>query len=160
MSFRNAAYLGVIVGVALGLFLLRLWRPEQQVQKHSAHLLEAITHKNWAKFGTFIADDYHDQWGNDRALVMARTREVFRYLREVRINAISPSVRVGNRSGFWRANILIDGADDSELMIELKTRINKIESPFELEWHRTSGKPWDWKLVSVRNPDLIVPSEY
>jgi hypothetical protein len=160
MSFRNAAFLGAIAGVALGLFLLRLWQPELQVQKHADHLREAITHKDWAKFGTFIADNYHDQWGNDRALLLARTREVFSYLRDVRIDAIGSNVRLAERSGVWRANIIIDGEGDTELMMELKTRVNKIETPFELEWHRMSSKPWDWKLVSVRNPELAIPSEY
>ena len=160
MSFRNGFYLGALVAVGIALFLMRLWQPENQVQKHSAHLLDAIGQKDWARFGEFIAEDYHDQWGNDRTTVLERTREVFRRLRGVRIDAIGSNVRVENGNGFWRANIQLGGEDNSELMAELKARVNSLKAPFELEWRHVSGKPWDWKLVTVRNSELTIPSEY
>ncbi len=160
MSLRTGLYLGALASLAIGLFLWRLWQPEEQVRKHSAHLLEAIAHKDWTKFGAFIDADYHDQWGNDRATVLARTREVFRYLRGVRINAIGPNVRLESDRGVWQAYVVIDGNDDNELMGVVKARVNAIKTPFELEWRRISGKPWDWKLVSVRNQELVVPSDY
>jgi hypothetical protein len=160
MSFRTGVYISAVATLAMGLFLWRLWQPEAQVRKHSAHLLDAIAHKDWTKFGTFIGDDYHDQWGNDRAAVLATTREVFRSLRGVRISAIGPSVRLEPGSGFWQAYIVIEGGDDNELTAAVKARVNAIKTPFELEWHRMSGNPWDWKLVSIRNPELITTSDY
>jgi len=33
-------------------------------------------------------------------------------------------------------------------------------APFELQWRRISGKPWDWKLIRVSNPELQLPSEF
>jgi hypothetical protein len=36
--------------------------------------------------------------------------------------------------------------------------VNKLPSPFELEWRRLSGKPWDWKLVGVSNPACQIPA--
>jgi hypothetical protein len=160
MSLRYLICLAGLMAVALGLFLIRLWQPEQQVRKHSAHLLEAVAHKDWPGVAGFIGADYRDQWGNDRAAVSDRTREVFRYLHQVRISAIDPNVRLENRIGYWRANIIIEGAEDSDLMAAVKARINTLQAPFELEWHQVSGKPWDWKLVAVRNPELTVSSEY
>ena len=35
-----------------------------------------------------------------------------------------------------------------------------ITKPFELEWRRTSAKPWDWKLARVSNPDLEIPAGF
>src|SRR4051812_44654384 len=105
MTFRNRVYIGALATITIGLFLWRLWQPEQQVRKHSAHLLETIAHKDWKKFDTFIDINYHDQWGNDRQTVSARTREVFRYLRGFRISAIGPSVRVESDRGVWQAYI-------------------------------------------------------
>jgi hypothetical protein len=159
MSFREGLYFGAVVAVAICLFLLRLWQPEQQVRKHSDHLLKAIADKNWTKFGTLLSEDYHDQWNNNRASVLERTHELFRYLRGVRIDAIAPRIQVESGKGYWRAIIRVDG-EENELINELKTRLNIIETPFELEWHHNSYKPWDWKLVAVQNSGLELPSEY
>ena len=157
MSSRTGFYLGVLVAIALGLFLWRLWQPEIQVRKHSAHLLDAIGQKDWTRFDRFIADDYQDQWGNDRSLVIERTHEVFRRLRNVRIDAIGVFVQIAAERAIWRANIQIEGDDRDELMNELKTRVNTVKAPFELEWRHESSKPWDWKLVAVRNSELVLP---
>jgi hypothetical protein len=37
--------------------------------------------------------------------------------------------------------------------------VNTIEAPFEFEWQRGATWPWDWKLVTVRNPSLEI-SDY
>ncbi|HEY1583637.1 MAG TPA: hypothetical protein VGF73_11125 [Chthoniobacterales bacterium] len=36
--------------------------------------------------------------------------------------------------------------------------VNSLTTPFELRWRRESWKPWDWKLVEVRNPGLELPA--
>jgi hypothetical protein len=157
--FRQGVYGGLSIALLVGLLLIWLWRPEHQVRLHSENLLQAIAGKDWTKFGTFIGDDYQDQWGNDRALVLERTRNVFRYLRGVRITAAAPNVRIEKPAAFWRARVVIDG-DDNEVMGMIKERINTLDAPFELEWRQMSAKPWDWKLVRVRNERLVIPSEF
>ncbi|MEY2438916.1 MAG: hypothetical protein QOI34_301 [Verrucomicrobiota bacterium] len=157
--FREGFYGGLAIALLLGLFLVWLWRPEHQVRRHSDHLLRVMMHKDWPRFAGFIADDYQDQWGNNRSLLLDRTREVFRYVRSPRITAIAPNVRLEDRTGYWRAGILIEG-DDNEVMAAIKNRINTLGTPFELEWRRMSAKPWDWKLVRVRNQSLEIPSGY
>ena len=160
MPFRRYFYVGVIAGVALALFLIRLWQPEEQVNKHSRHLLDALAARNWPTFAAFIAEDYHDQWGNDRTAVLERTREIFRYLRDTQITAVDSKVRVEQRRGYWQARIIVEGKGNNEVLGLVKERVNNLQSPFGLEWQHVSGKPWDWKLVAVRNPDLVVPAEY
>ncbi|HJT82164.1 MAG TPA: hypothetical protein VJ719_13285 [Chthoniobacterales bacterium] len=157
MSFRNSFYLGVIIAVTLGLFLVRLWQPEQQVRKHSEHLLASITDKDWDNFEELIAEDYQDQWGHDRTAVVQRTRQVARYARGLRISVIAPNVRIENRTGYWRAFVSIDGDKDNEVIAAMKERVNTLQTPFELKWQRKSGKPWDWKLISVGNAGLELP---
>jgi hypothetical protein len=41
----------------------------------------------------------------------------------------------------------------------LDERLNKLPTPFELEWHHLSGKPWDWKLVRVSNSAFEIPAD-
>jgi hypothetical protein len=44
-------------------------------------------------------------------------------------------------------------------MEALDQKINKLPTPFQLEWRQFSGKPWDWKLVAVSNPAFEIPAE-
>jgi hypothetical protein len=156
--FREGFYGGLSVALLIALFLTWLWQPEHQARRHSENLLHAIAKKDWTRFAGFIGSDYQDQWGNDRALVLERTREVFRYLRNVRIGAVGANVRIDKGSAYWRARITVDG--DGESMALLKERVNSLATPFQLEWCRVSAKPWNWKLVRVSNAELEIPSEF
>ena len=159
LPFRQGFYAGLAVALIAGLFLVWLWRPERQLQRHSKNLLHAIEKRDWTRFASFIGSDYQDQWGNDHALVMERTREVFSYVRAARLVAMDETVSAGNDSGYWRAKIIVEG-DSGELMSVLKERVNSLPTPFQLEWRRMSGKPWDWKLTRVTNAELVIPSEF
>lgn len=156
ITSRGGFYAGLAAALLVGLFLVRLWTPERQIRRHSENLLRACEKRDWTRFGSFVADDYRDQWGNDRSGVLERTRDVFRYVHIVHLTAVNPSIRTVNKHGVWTAKIAIDG-DNGEAMTMIKDRVNSLITPFELEWQRKSGKPWDWKLVRVSNPDLQIP---
>lgn len=154
MNFRNGFYAGLLLTLIVGLYLVRLWQPERQVQLHSAHLLSQIEQNDWSAVEEFIAPDYQDRWGNDYALLLERLRRVFRALSKPRLEAAAPSVRTADGQGYWTAKITLTGGGEFAGVIE--RRVNSLEAPFELEWRRGATWPWDWKLVSVRNPELEV----
>jgi hypothetical protein len=154
--FRDGFYAGVAVALLLGIYLMWLWRAEHQVKLHSEHLLQAIEHKDWTKFAALVDADYHDQWGHDRPLLLERTREVFRYLRGVQIRPGEATVHMEKERASWEAKISIEG-DNSEITVFVKERINSLPAPFQFEWRRASGKPWDWTLIRVSNPGLQLP---
>ena len=91
--------------------------------------------------------------------MVERTREVMRYLRGMRIATQEPVIKVDDRKAAWRAKITIEG-DAGEAMVLIKERVNLLGTPFELQWHRRFGKPWDWKLVRVSNPELQLPADF
>ena len=64
-----------------------------------------------------------------------------------RIQDPSPSsaVQAETRRAIWVGKITVYSTDDGVMEV-LDERVNKLPTPFELEWHRLSGKPWDWKL--------------
>jgi len=157
--FRGGFYLGLGLALVVGLFLGWLWQPERQVNRHTENLLRKIERRDWTGVADFLASDYADQWGDDRALVLARMRQGFGYLRTMRINALDPVVNVDKRRGVWRAKITIEG-DGGELVAFVKERVNLLVTPFELEWHHVSRKPWDWKLANIRNRDLEIPAGF
>lgn len=154
ISFRNGVYAGLLIALIVGIYLIRLWQPERQVQLHSTHLLEQIEKKNWKRVGEFIGSDYQDQWGHDRALALERLREIFRALPNARIEVASPIVHTESGRGQWIAKITLNGTGEYADLI--KARVNTLDAPFELEWQRGATWPWDWKLISVRNPALEI----
>ena len=68
-------------------------------------------------------------------------------------------LRIENRRAIWSGKIMIDG-DQSEVMELLEERVNSLATPFELEWHHVSAKPWDWQLVHVSNSALEIPADF
>jgi len=93
-SFRGGFLVGLALALCLGLYLAWLWRPARQVSRHTENFFHAIERKNWAAAADFIDNGYQDQWGDDRARVLERMREGFRYVRGARIIASNPRVQV------------------------------------------------------------------
>lgn len=151
-SFRFAFWSALLLALFLGVFLLQLWQPNRQVRLHSEHLLRAFENKDWKRVEQFVAADYHDQWNNDRERLLERSNEVLRYLRNVHFVASE----VSTQNGHWQARITVHG-NANELMSEVQSRVNTLATPFDLEWRRASGKPWDYELVRVTNSGLTIP---
>jgi len=157
--FREGFYGGLSLALLIGLFLIWLWQPERQIERHTENFLHAVEHKNWSRAADFIGNDYQDQWGDDRVRVVERAREFFRYLRGFRVNFSTATVKIDHRRATWIAKITIEGGE-GEVMAQLRERVNSLATPFELEWRRMSAKPWDWKLARVSNPDLEIPAGF
>lgn len=154
--FRDGFYAGLSLALLFAIFLIWLWQPERQINRHTQNFLHAVEQKNWTRVVDFIADDYRDQWGNDRTILLERTRDLFRYLTNAQLTASDITIGIDNRSAFWEGKITIDG-DSGEVMTLLKERVNSVKTPFRLQWRRYSAKPWDWKLVRVGNAELVIP---
>jgi len=88
-------------------------------------------------------------------------RLVLGYGHHLRLDAIDANCRIdkGGRVGLWRSRIVIEDSDPG-LGAVVKERVNSLTTPFALQWRRVSGKPWDWKLVRVSNPELDIPAEF
>jgi len=155
VNFRNGFYAGLIVAVIWGVYLARLWQPPRQVELHSVHLLAQIEKKDWKTVGKFIGSGYEDRWGNNRALLLERLREVFRVLPNARIESSVVSIQSKDGRGSWSAKIRVQAT--GEFAGFVVNRVNSLDAPFEFEWQRGATWPWDWKLVSVKNPALEIP---
>ncbi|PYJ53389.1 MAG: hypothetical protein DME82_14225, partial [Verrucomicrobia bacterium] len=156
ITFRGGFYGGLVLAVCIGLYLVWLWRPAHQVRLHTENFFHAIDHKNWDAVGDFIGSDYQDQWGDDRARVLEHMREGFRWVRGSRIIASNPNVQMEAGRGVWIGKITVYSSDDGVMEL-LDERVNKLPTPFKLEWIQLSGKPWDWKLGRVSNSAFEIP---
>jgi len=158
ITFRSGFYGGIALAFSAGLYFMWLWRPEHQVRLHTENFFHAIDGRNWEAVADFIGADYQDQWGDDRARVLERMREGFRWVRGSKIIGPNPAVQVEGRRAVWAAKITVYSSDDGVMEV-LDERVNKLPTPFELEWRRLSGKPWDWKLVRVSNSGFEIPAD-
>jgi hypothetical protein len=158
ISFRGVFFAGLAIALCVGIYLFWLWQPERQVRDHAENFFRAIENKNWDATADFIAADYQDQWGADHQRVLERLREGFRYVRGPRIIASNSTVQVAMQHAVWSGKIALYSSDD-DVMEVLDQRVNSLQSPFKLEWHHFSAKPWDWKLVRVSNPAFEIPAD-
>jgi hypothetical protein len=67
-------------------------------------------------------------------------------------------VEIESPRAVWSGKITFYSSDD-EVMEILDQRVNSLPSPFELEWHHLSSKPWDWKLARASNPAFEIPAD-
>jgi hypothetical protein len=158
ITLRGAFIGGLAVAVSIGLYLLWLWRAEHQVRLHTENFFHAIDHRSWEAVADFVGNNYQDQWGDDKTRLIERMRDGFRWVPGSRIVGSSPAVRVETQRAIWAGKITVYSSDDGVMEV-LDERVNKLSKPFELEWHRLSGKPWDWKLVRVSNSAFEIPAD-
>jgi hypothetical protein len=153
---RNAIYAALLGAVALGIYLFQLWTPERQVELHSRDLLSALESGDASALDAFLSETYADDWGQDKALVLSRLRQVMRYGSDARLAADGARVTVAGTEGEWRARIVIE-ADANELTAPMLAHVNGVTEPWVLQWRRESWKPWDWQLVCISNPSFELP---
>jgi hypothetical protein len=159
IEFRIGLFVGIATAIAVGLYCVWLWQAERQIARHTENLFRRVEAKNWNGVAEFIADDYRDQWNNDRALLLERMRLLLTYTRQTRIDSSNVTCKIDNGVGIWRGKISIS-ADATDFVAMMKASVNSLHTSFELQWRRLSGKPWDWKLVRVSNPELEIPANF
>ena len=152
-TFKYGFFAGAIVALLIGLWLTQLWGAENQVRLHSEHFLQQVEKRNAAAAADFLAPDYHDDWGHDRALVLNRLRLALRFFSSLTITATAPQVTLNSSSAVWNASIKLQGTG-GEFAPEIIGRVNSLTKPFDLRWRHESWRPWDWKLVEVCNHAL------
>ncbi|MBA3881413.1 MAG: hypothetical protein H0X73_01610 [Chthoniobacterales bacterium] len=157
-NFRNGFYAGLLVAIMAGVYVLHLWKPEQQVELHSVHLLHAIERRDADAIGEFIDVNYQDQWQHDRTLLLERLRAALRYTRNLHLEPHEPIVVPVSGDCEWQARITVAG-EQNEVVTLIANRINPLKEPFLLQWRKQSWKPWDWKLIHASNEALELPAE-
>jgi hypothetical protein len=156
-TFRNSFLAGLLIAFIGGIWLSQLWGAENQVRLHSEHLLQKVERRSWSAVDGFLAPNYHDDWGDDRAALLTRLRLVGRLFFDLTITISEERTEVSGADGRWSARLHLDGR--GEAAAEIKSRVNSLTSPFVFHWRRASWKPWDWKLLKVANDSLEIPDE-
>ena len=145
-----------------GIFLLAAlwlrwwWQPERQIPRAQARLLSSIAKRDFTAMGAMLAADYRDRWQQDRAAVIERSGEVFGQFVMLAFEREPRELRAESGSWFLSEKVRLKGLG-GPLAMAARDAVNALREPFVTEWRRRSGKPWDWELKSVTQPELELP---
>ena len=156
MNLKNTGIYAGVAAVVIILYSLWLWQPERQVLKHHEHFLKAVSNRNWTRFAGFLDDKYTDRWGHDRAGVLSDSREVLSQFFTLTLTGESTDCAVDGNTGTVSCRLRMQGAG-TPVAESAVSEVNSLAAPFTFKWTRQSWKPWDWKLMSVDNPQLNIP---
>ena len=143
-----------------GLFVLviyfgLLWQPARQVRLHQRHLLRSVEKRDWPAFGHFIAADYHDRWGHDKANVIDNVKQVFSQFLACDIRTEERSLIMADAAGTIGSRLTLGGSGGPLAALAIQ-HINGLTEPFSFNWAHRSWKPWDWELIEVDQPQLDI----
>lgn len=159
MDLKRAAFGCAAALLALAIWLAWLWQPERQIRLHTAHLLGGIERRSWKRVGDFLADDYSDRWGHDKAFVIEGLRQVFGNFLFLRIEHRVIRASVSGSEGACEAQVKISGQGGPIAQL-VATKVNGLAEPFTFTWRQRSGWPWDWDLSRVDHPTLNPDAEW
>lgn len=132
-----------------------LWQPARQVRRHTEQLLSAVENKNWKRLGELMSDDYSDQWGHDKSAVIAHSREVFSQFFAIELTPHDLVIAESDGIGTASAKLTLRGSGGPLAQYAID-RVATLRSPFVFTWRLRSGKPWDWVLTRVEQPELVL----
>ena len=148
--------LRVLIPAALVLTVVWIvagWMPAAQVGKKTTLLLRAAGDRDWKKAGRLVSDDYRDGWGQDKESALRLAAEAGRHFFALVITPSGePVVVVDGKTATWKGGLSFGGRGTAvgEAML---SRASAFREDFVFAWRRESWKPWDWKLVSVTQPE-------
>jgi len=158
MPPRSIVPTAIVLLLGLAIFLVVLWAPERQIRLHQEHLLSAISDKNWARVASFIAEDYSDRWGHDKAFVTQAAREVFAQFFALELTMSQPVLSRRDQNGEVSGRLIAKGSGGPFAQMAID-KLQELREPFTFRWQKRSWKPWDWTLTRVDHPTLEVPAE-
>ena len=144
----------------LPVFLLTGWHflsPPRQLAAAQRRLVEAISAKNTATIAQLVHPDYTDQWGfsaDDWSGLLKDLRTLSPILE---INLENPVIDAGNGVVDTSLQIKSTGGPASGI---IAARAVELKETTRFIWKRDGWQPWSWRLVSIQNPALEIPSDY
>ncbi len=142
----------VVASVGYGFYALA---PDRQLDRAQIRLVSAVEGRDWKAVESIMADDYRDAWGFDRAKAIELGSELLRHFFVLGIESEGTTLEITDNSGTVRSVIRLSG-NGTAIAQAVLAEANLLEAPFEFTWRRVSWKPWDWRLMSVNQPEVPV----
>lgn len=138
--------------------MLALWwwlQPERQVRRAQERLISAIENRDLVALERILADDYRDQWGHNKGIVISHMKEVLRQFLFLTVEHQETSFTFAGNTWVVREKITLKGSG-GPLANHAKDEVNRLREPFTITW-RQNGGATKWVLVSVAQPELELP---
>ncbi len=141
----------LVAALALGLPWLS---SESGVERAWAGLARAIEKNDRERLTAYLAEDYNDAFGLDRAQAVELVASIRGQFIVCTIQRESPSrdLSQDKRAAVTRALIRVGGHGSPVASAVVQTS-QSTQTPTEFRWRRDTWKPWDWRLVSVDNAE-------
>jgi len=160
MSLKHFLLPGVVVLLLLGGWAGFELTPGRQLDRAFDRLLHATGKRDWKTVRSLMADDYRDQWDQDRDQAVSAGTEVLRQFLILEITAEPRSVSRQGREATISARLHLEGRGTALAEVVMQNA-NGLRDDFQFAWRRKSWKPWDWKLASINQPEIeFDPSMY
>jgi hypothetical protein len=156
--WAGGAFLLLLVG---GGIFWWYFQPERALQRDWQRLLAAVEKRQWEKVESYLAEDYTDSWGQDRATALGRGEDVMRIFLFVNF-ATAPPVEADNsqepdgitltssETARQRIRLQMSGSG-GPLAAEWVRRFNQLPGSFTISWRRQPGWPPRWEVVSLQH---------
>lgn len=126
--------------------------PQRGLERRWDAVLEAIESGEWETFQGYLAADYKDGFGYDRDRVVVVGKSVFGRFEALSLTRQDSTVEVQGDVGVTSARIRIGGHGDP-LALAIVQGSRAMPTTTTFRWRRL-GRPWEWELVSVDDPDV------
>lgn len=103
--------------------------------------------------GGFLADNYSDRWGHDKAFVLAASREVFGQFFLLTVESRTDACDLEGDTATVRAPVRITGTGGPIAQYAIG-KVNALREPFIFTWQHVGSKPWNWHLARIDHAEL------
>ncbi len=143
-----ALLLVVIAGWAV--WFLFFQSPAEQLGRAQAKLLHAVEKRDWKTIRAMLADEYLDDFGNDRAAAVQTGQDVLSGYFLLSLKTETTFQKGTNEIGIVKLKIKIEG-NGNPVSQMVTDRVNRTKEPWVFHWLKKGRWPWDWKLVQIQN---------
>lgn len=140
--------------LAWGVWLVRLWQPARQVELHTLNLLDRASARDWSAVEAMMAPDYSDPWNADRSAAIDEARKLFSHFFALQITPLETPAISESTDG-WQAvgriGIFGSGTAVAHAVME---EVRAAEGPFIFRWRKSGTWPWQWTLSATGHESL------
>jgi hypothetical protein len=146
---RGGAVLLAAIVIWTGLEMM----PSRRLAKCQERFLKAAGDRNWKKVKEFMDDDFRSAWGQNRDEAVEYASGVLGNFLVLEILSEDTTVEREGPDATISARLRLRGKGNA-IGESIMSHANSLESHFQFAWRQKSWKPWDWKLVSVSQPEI------
>lgn len=159
MTLPSRQLVLTVLGVALvaALLLGLPWlSPARGVERAWAGVVKAIEKNDRERLAAYLSENYSDGFGLGRGQAVELVASVRGQFLVCTIRRERPMTELApdKRSAVARALVRVDGQGTPVAAAVVQTS-QSTQTPTEFRWRRETWRPWDWRLVSVDNPEAV-----